>query len=185
MVSFLGANLADLTLLAAGAVAHEAPEPSALGLTPPMWVALSMAVLIAIALYLKVPGMLTSGLDASIAEIRKQLDEAKALRADAERLRADYAARIANAEKDAAAMIAHAKGEADAIVAKAEADTAVAITRREKIATDKIEAAQRTAVAELRAKTAEAATAAARSLIIANHTAQSDKSLVDGAISGF
>ena len=177
-------NIAAFALLAAGAVAHEAPEPSALGLTPPMWVALSMAVLIVIALFLKVPGFLTSGLDRSIAEIKKQLEEAKSLRADAEKLRAEYATRIANAEKDAAAMIDHARSEAEAIVAKAEADTAVTITRREKMATDKIEAAERAAVAELRTKTAEAATSAARALIAANLDAKRDKGLVDEAIGG-
>ena len=73
------ANLAALAMLAAGAVAHEAPEPSALGLTPQMWVALSMTVLIVIMLRVKVPGIITGGLDKSIAEIRRQLDEAKAL----------------------------------------------------------------------------------------------------------
>jgi F-type H+-transporting ATPase subunit b len=159
-------------------------EPIALGLTPPMWVALSMAVLIGIAIKLGVPKMLTSGLDASIAEIRKQLDEAKALRAEAEALRQEYANKIANAEKDAAAMLAHAKGEAEAIVAKAQADTTDMIARREKMADDKIGAAERAAVADLRARAADAATSAARGLIRANHSAGADKALVDGVIAG-
>ncbi len=177
------ADAASLILLAAGA-ASEAAEPSSLGLTPPMWVALSMAVLIAVALYLKVPKMLTSGLDAGIAEIKQQLDEAKSLRAEAEALRQEYAAKIAGAEKDAAAMLDHARHEADAIIAKAETDTAAVITRREKMATDKIEAAELAAIAALRAKTADAATAAARGLIAANHSAAADSALVDQAIAG-
>jgi F0F1-type ATP synthase membrane subunit b/b' len=107
------------------------------------------------------------GLDASIAEIRKQLDEAKALRADAEALKADYASRIANAEKDVAAMMEHARTEADAIIAKAESDTTAVIARREKMASDKIEAAERGAVAELRNKAAQAAAVAATGLIAA------------------
>ena len=81
-------------------------------------------------------------------------------------------------------MLDHARTEAEAIVAKAEADTAVTLARREKMATDKIGAAERAAVSELRAKTAEAATAAARSLIAANHNAKADKALVDEAIGG-
>ena len=178
-----------LFLLAAAAAEHgahaaEHAEPSALGLAPGAWVALSMAVLIAVALFLKVPAMLTSGLDASIAEIRKQLDEAKALRAEAEALRKEYADKIANAEKDAADMLAHAKHEAEAIVAKAEADTTALIARREKMAEDKIGAAERGAVAELRAKAAEAAATAARGLIASNHDAKADKPLVDAAIAG-
>lgn len=176
----------SLLLLAVAAAEHgaEHAEPIAFGLTPPMWVALSMAFLIAVAIYLKVPAVLTGILDGEIAQIRKQLDEAKALRAEAEKLRAEYAGKIANAEKDAAAMLDHARSEADAIVAKAEADTTAMIARREKMATDKIAAAERAAVADLRARAADTATAAARSLIVAQHSAKADKVLVDEAIGG-
>ena len=182
--------MADLLFILAEAVEHAAEhgavhvEPSAFGLSPSMWVAASMATLIGIALYLKVPKMLTGGLDASIAEIKRQLDEAKSLRAEAEALRKEYAGKIANAEKDAAAMLDHAKSEADAIVAKAETDTKAMIARREKMAEDKIGAAERGVVSELRAKAAEAAAAAAGALIAAKHDAKADKSLVDEAIAG-
>ena len=183
--------MADLLLLTAAAVAEhgehaaEHAEPMAFGfITPGMWVATAMTVLILVALKLGVPKMLTSGLDASIAEIRKQLDEAKTLRAEAEALRKEYADKIANAEKDAAAMIEHARTEAEAIVAKAAADTKDVIARREKMASDKIEAAQRGAVAELQAKAADAAASAARALIAKGHDAKADKGLVDEAIAG-
>lgn len=160
-------------------------EPMAFGfITPGMWVALAMSTLILIMIVKKVPGLLTSGLDSSIAEIRKQLDEAKALRAEAEALRKEYADKIANAAKDAADMLTHAKGEAEAIVAKAQADTTALIARREKMAEDKIGAAERGAVAELRSRAAETATAAARGLITTNHSAKADKALVDEAIGG-
>lgn len=167
-----------------GAAAGEHHGPEAFGLAPAAWVGLAMLTLILIAVWKKAPGMITSSLDASIAEIKRQLEEAKALRADAEKLRAEYASKIANAEKDAAAMLEHAKHEAEAIVAKAEADTTAVIARREKMAQDKIAAAERGAVAELQAKAAAAATSAARSLIARNHTAVADKALVDQAIGG-
>jgi len=162
----------------------EHAEPSALGLNPGAWVALAMAVFIAILLWKKLPATVAKGLDSQIAAIRKQLDEAKALRAEAEALRAEYAAKIAGAEKDAAAMLDHARHEADAIVTKAEADTATMIVRREKMAQDKISAAERAAVDGLRAQAADAATSAARSLIAQNHGAGADKALVDTAIAG-
>ena len=166
-----------------GAPVHHA-EPSALGLAPSAWVALSMTALILIMIWKKVPGLIAGGLDASIAEIRKQLDEAKALRAEADALRKEYADKIANAEKDAAAMLDHARHEAEAIVAKAEADTTTVIARREKMAEDKIAAAERGAIDELRAKAADAAAIAARGLIASNHGAAADKALVDQAIAG-
>jgi F-type H+-transporting ATPase subunit b len=183
--------MANLLFLAEAAAEHGAEhgaahaEPMAFGfVTPGMWVALAMSVLIAILVSKKVPGMITSGLDASIAQIKQQLDEAKVLRAEAEALRKEYADKIAGAEKQAAEMLDHAKSEADAIVAKAEADTKALIARREKMAQDKIAAAENGAVAELRAKAAEAATTAARSLIAAKHDAQADQALVDTAIDG-
>lgn len=184
--------MADLSLIAllseaahTAGEAHEAAEPVAFGfVTPGMWVALAMATLIAILIWKKVPSALTSGLDAGIAQIRQQLDEAKALRAEAEALRQEYAKKIAGAEQDAAAMLDHARSEADAIVAKAAADTKAVIARREKMAKDKIAAAERGAVAELQTKAAEAATAAARGLIANGHGAAADKALVDEAIAG-
>jgi F-type H+-transporting ATPase subunit b len=178
-------DITGLYLLAHGAVegAAEHAEPSLGGLfNPGFIVAASMLVLVLIALYLKVPKTLTSGLDAGIAEIKKQLDEAKALRAEAEALRQEYATKIANAAKDAAGMLEHARHEAEAIVAKAEADTTMVISRREKMAADKIAAAERGAIDELRARAAQAATAAAGSLIAAKHGAEADKALVDQAI---
>jgi F-type H+-transporting ATPase subunit b len=179
--------MADLLIMlaeAAGEHGAEKIEPTAFGLNPTWWVAASMLVLMLFAVFgAKVHKIIGSGLDGSIAEIRRQLDEARGLRAEAEALRQEYADKIASAEKDAEAMLAHARSEADAIVAKAEADTGDVIARREKMATDKIAAAERAAVDELRAKAADAATRAARGLIRGNHSAAADKALIDEAIS--
>lgn len=182
--------MADLMLVLAAAAEHGAEAagvlaaPAAFGLGPAAWVSLAMIVLLAVAIWKKVPAMLTGGLDKSIAEIRHQLDEAKQLRAEAEALRKEYADKIANAEKDAAAMLEHAKHEAEAIVAKAEADTTAVIGRREKMAQDKIGAAERAAVADLRARAADAAATAAGRLIATKHDAGADKALVDQVIAG-
>ncbi len=164
---------------------HEAAEPLLFGAIPPvMIVSASMAVLLLILVWKKVPALLTSGLDKQIAAIRAQLEEARALRAEAEQLRADYAARIAGAEKDAEAMLGHARHEADLIISRATEATAAMITRREKMANDKIAAAEQSAVDDLRHRAAQAATAAATHLIAAQHGADADRALVDGAIQG-
>lgn len=169
----------------AGAHGGEHAVPVAFGFVgPAAWVSLAMLVFIAILVWKGVPKLIASGLDAKIAAIRAQLEEAKALRAEAETLRAEYAAKIANAEKDAAAMLDHAKAEADAIVAKAKTDAKAVIARREKMAQDKIAAAERGAVDALRAQAAAAAAEAARGLIAAKHGADADRRLVDEAIAG-
>lgn len=163
-------------------VAHAAP--TALGLEPVGWVGLAMLAFMLILVWKKVPGMIVSGLDGKIALIRQQLDEAKALRAEAEALRKEYADKIADAEKDAAAMLEHAQVEAEGIVAKAQADTETMIKRRKQMAEDKIAASERGAVEEVRAKAASAAAAAAGTLIAREHGADADRKLVDQAISG-
>lgn len=174
----------SLTLLSAAAEHHEEAEATAFGINAGGWVALAMLVVFGIMLKAGVPKLVAGLLDKQIAEIRKQLDEAKNLRAEAEALRAQYAAKIAGAEADAAAMVEHAKHEAEAIVAAAEVQTTALIARREKMAQDKIGAAERAALADVRATAARAATMAAQGLIEANHDAKADKALVDAAIAG-
>ena len=66
----------------------------------------------AIMLKAGVPKLVAGMLDAKIGEIRKQLDEAKALRAEAEKLRDEYARKAAAAETDMAAMRASAASAA-------------------------------------------------------------------------
>jgi F-type H+-transporting ATPase subunit b len=163
---------------------HQAPhtDPSALGLDATMWVALAMLVVIGLAVWKKVPAMVAGMLDKRIGEIRKQLDEATQLRAEAEALKTEYEAKAAAAATDAEAMLAHAHVEAEAIVAKAEADATTLIARRQGMAEDKIAAAERAAIAEVRTKAAAAAASAAASLIAAHHDAATDKALVDSAI---
>ena len=175
--------MANLVSLLAGAAEEGAANPTALGLEPYQWVSVAMLVLIAIFVWKKVPGLITGGLDNKIAEIRNQLDEAKNLRAEAEALRNEYSAKIANAEKDAEAMVENAKREADSILEKAEADSKALIERRKRMAEDKIAAAEREAVDDVRRKAAEASAAASRDLIAKGHDAASDSNLIDEAIS--
>ena len=139
-----GQSPIKIETLADGKAEMHHPEPSALGLAPGGWVSLAIIAIFLIALWKKVPAMLTGSLDNSIAQIRKQLDEA--------------------------------------IVARAEADTNAVIARREKMAEDKIAATERAAVADLRAKAADAAAIAAKGIIASRHTAAADSSLVDQTI---
>ena len=176
--------MADLSILASMAPEIPPADPTAFGLEPYQWVSVSMVVLIAIFIWKKVPGMITGGLDARIAAIREQLDEAKKLRAEAEELRDEYTRKIAGAEKDAEAMMDNARREADAIVAKAEADSTALVERRNRMAQDTIAAAEREAVQDVRNRAAMAAAAASRKLISEKHDAEADRQLADEVIAG-
>jgi F-type H+-transporting ATPase subunit b len=162
---------------------HAEAAPTALGLDAGGWVAMSMVAVFAIMLWKKVPEMVAGMLDKQIAGIREQLDAASSLRAEAEALKAEYVAKNKAAGKEADAIKAAASKEADDIVAQAKVDAAALIARRAQMAEDKIGAAERAAVAEVRAKAANAATAAAAMLIAAGHNAASDKPLIDATIS--
>lgn len=160
-------------------------EPAAFGLvTAPMFVALSMLVVIGIILFLKVPAMIARMLDGQIANIRKQLDEASALRQEAEVLLVEAQRRHAASAGDAAAIVAHAEAEAKAMLAKAEADATDLIARREKMANDKIGAAERAARAGIQAAAANAAASVAAAVIAEKHDAAADKPMIDKAIAG-
>jgi len=162
-----------------------ATEPASFGvLTATVWVSIAMAIFIAILLWKKVPALIAGMLDNRIAEISKQLKEAEALRLDAESLKAEYEAKLADAAKEADEMRARADSEAEALVAKAKADATALITRRKQMAEDRIAAAEAGALAEVRTAAAKAATEAAARLIADKHDAAADKALVDQAIAG-
>ena len=172
-----------VTEVDAGAAKHL--EPSLWGLEPYQWVSASMAVLLLIAFFAaKVHKTIAGGLDSKIEAIRTQLDEAKALRHEAETLRDEYAAKIAGAEKDAEAMLASAQTEADSILDKAEADSKALVERRKKMAEDTIANAEREAVEDVRNRAALAAVAASRKLISEKHGQKADRELADEIIAG-
>jgi F-type H+-transporting ATPase subunit b len=162
-------------------------ENSAFGislLTPGFFVALAMIVVILIMLRAGVPRIVAGMLDARIAEIRKQLDEAAKLRAEAEELRKSYEKKTREADKEIAELKANADKQAKAIVAKAKDDAKALVGRHQAMAEDKIAAAERAATDEIRAKAASAAAAAASTLIAEKHDASADAKLVDEVISG-
>ncbi len=169
----------------AGHAAQTHPQPELWGLAPYQVVSVAMAVLLLFAfLGAKVHKSIIGGLDGKIEAIRQQLDEAKQLRAEAEALRGEYAAKIAGAEKDAEAMLVNAQHEADALLAKAEADSTAMVERRQRMAEDKISAAEREAVQDVRNRAVSAATAASRQLIADKHDADADRALADQVIAG-
>lgn len=177
--------MADFLMIlseAAGAAGEAHADPTAFGLNATVWVSIAMLAFLGILVWKKVPAMIGASLDKKIAEISKQLGEAEQLRLDAELLKAEYEAKLADAAKEADELRARAKSEAEALVAKAKGDATALIARRKQMAEDRIAAAEANAVAEVRAAAAKAATDAAAALIAAKHDAGADKALIDQAI---
>ena len=167
-----------------GEAPHADPTDALFGLNATAWVALAMLFVIGILIWKKVPAAIGRALDKKIAGIREQLDEAAQLRAEAEAIKAEYEAKAAQAGAEAELMLERARHEAEVIVAQAHSDSAALVERRTRMAEDKIGAAERAAVAEVRAKAARAAAAAAAALIAEAHDAAADRTMVDEAIAG-
>jgi F-type H+-transporting ATPase subunit b len=157
-------------------------EPTAWGFDASGWVAWAMIAVLLLMIWKRVPSAIGRALDKKIHGIRQQLDEAAQLRAEAEALRAEYEAKAAQADAEAATMIERARAEAEGIVRQAESDAAALVERRTRMAEDKIAAAERAAVDEVRAKAATAAAAAAERLIRERLDAKADKAMVDATI---
>jgi F-type H+-transporting ATPase subunit b len=170
---------------AAGGPEHVAdPVDNAIGFNSTGWVGVAaLLVLVGMVLW-KVPTAIAAMLDKRIAAVRAELDEAKRLRAEAEALRTEYEGRAKSAEADAAIMRSHARQEANAIIAKAKTDAEQLMTRRAKMAEDRIAAAEQSAVAEVRARAADAATRAAAALIAERHDTDADRAMVNRSIAG-
>jgi len=159
-------------------------EATALGMNTTGWVAVAALIVLAILLWKKVPALIGRQLDAKIAGIRRELDEAQRLRKEAEALRAEYEQKAAAAHQDAEGMRQQAEREAHDILVKAKADAEALMDRRARMAEDKIAAAERAAIADVRARAAEAAAKAAALLIAENAGAEADRARVDRTIAG-
>jgi F-type H+-transporting ATPase subunit b len=126
----------------------------------------------------KLGGFLTSR--ASL--IQNQLDEARSLREDAQRILADYQKRQREAETEAEEIIAQAKADAKAMSAEARQKIDDQTHRRTKAAQDRIARAEAQAVAAVRAQTADLAVEAARDIIKARTDGAAQRSLLDRSI---
>jgi F-type H+-transporting ATPase subunit b len=157
--------------------------PTLLGLGAEGWVYVGLTIFFLIAIFVaKAPRKLLDGLDARVNAAKSMLDEASALRAEAEKLLGDALIRQTESIKDAKAIIARAEEDATQMIADAKVHTAELITRRKKLAEDKIAAAERAAVADIRTRAAQTAAIAASQLIAQTHDVSADKRLVDEAI---
>ena len=177
------AEIHTASTLADGGVHASEHGPQLLGFDAEGWVYVGLTIFFLIAIFVaKAPQKIAQALDARIAETRRTLDEAKAIRAEAEALLAKAQAQTAASAGDAAAIVAHAEAEAKALLAEAEVHANTLTERRAKMAVDKIVAAERAAVAEVRAKAVDTAIAAATAIIARQHDGSADRDLIDREI---
>ena len=149
---------------------------------PEFWVAVSFFIFLGGVLYLGVHKKVAAALDARAAAIAKELEEAKHLREEAEKVLADYKRKSGDATKEAEAIISLAKKEATELAEETRRSMAEHFERRMKLAEDKIGRAEAEAMSEVRAAAAEAAVAAAQTVIKAKLTPETAGRLVTQGI---
>ena len=145
-------------------------------------VLLAFILFIAVLFYFNVPSMIGSMLDKRAADIRTELDEARALREEAQTLLASYERKQKEVQEQADRIVAAAKEESQRSADEARADLAKSVERRLAAAEDQIASAQSAAVKEVRDQAVTIAIAAARDVIAKQMSAADGNQLIDDAI---
>lgn len=150
--------------------------------TPEFWVAVAFFAFMAVLVYYKVPALLAKALDERADAIRKELDEARNLRREAQAILDDYQKKHGRVAEEAEAIVKQSRREAEALQAETKKSLADQLDRRAKAAEEKIKTAQAQALAEIRSLAVDKAIATAERIIAAKLGGQSAASLIDKSI---
>jgi len=145
-------------------------------------VTIGFLVFVGIMLYFKVPGLVGGMLDKRADSIKAELDEAKALREEAQSLLASYERKQKEVQEQAERIVASAKEEATNAAAAAKDEIAASITRRLAAADEQITSAQSSAVKEVRDQAIAVAVGAAKDVMAKQMDAKSAGALIDDSI---
>jgi len=146
------------------------------------WVAVSFVAFLLIVLYYKVPRAIAKALDDRAESIRKELDEARRLREEAQALLADYQKKHRNVGQEADAVLEQARREAEAYAHETRASLKELLERRTRLAEDKIARAEAQAVDEVRFAAVDMALAAAEKILRDKVAGAGGASLIDQSI---
>jgi F-type H+-transporting ATPase subunit b len=150
---------------------------------PEFWVLIAAIVFIAV-VWKPAKRMLIGSLDDRATRIREELEAARNLREQAERLLAAYQLRQSEGAGEAEAIIAHAKTEAQRLAAQSAHDLEEMLQRRRRLAEERIAQEEAKALAEIRAVTVDVAISAARQVIAAELDERRGSALIDTVIAG-
>jgi F-type H+-transporting ATPase subunit b len=132
---------------------------------PEFWVAVAFFILMGVFAYLGVHRTVLRTLDHRRDRIKAELDDARRIKEEAAKVLEQYKARRASAEREAEEIITGARAEAERIASEAKAKMEDFVARRTKTAENKIALAEAQALADVRAAAADAAIAAASTIL--------------------
>ncbi len=145
-------------------------------------VLISFLLFIGVLLYFKVPGIVAGLLDKRADTIRTELEEARALREEAQSLLASFKRKQKEVQDQAANIVSSAKVEADAALVQAKEDLQVTMQRRIAAAKDQIASAEQAAVNQVRDRAIAVAVEAAAKVITDKVDGAKADAMIDAAI---
>jgi F-type H+-transporting ATPase subunit b len=146
------------------------------------WVGVAFVVFVLILLYYKVPALIAKSLDERAEAIRKELDEARRLREEAQALLTDYQNKHRNVGQETQSILEAAQREAEEFARETRANLKDTLERRTKQAEDKIARAETQAVDDVRAAAIEMAIAAAEKILRDKATGAGGAALIEQSI---
>ena len=146
-------------------------------------VLISFILFALVLVYLKVPSMLGKMLDQRAASIKTELDEARALREEAQTILASYERQQKEVSEQAARIVEDAKSEAKAAAEQAKIDLEESVQRRMRAAEEKISSAQESAEREVRDAAINLAVAAAEEILNSQMSSEIADKLTENALS--
>jgi F-type H+-transporting ATPase subunit b len=129
------------------------------------WVAVAFFIFLGVLIYFETHKKVAKALDERRDRIKAELDEARRLKEEAQALLAQYQRKQEEAEREAQAIVAGAQAEAERLAGEAKTKMKDFVARRTKMAENKIAQAEAQALADVRAAAAEAAVAAAETIL--------------------
>ena len=150
-------------------------------LDPEFWILVAFVIFFVLfgrRLWAAIAGML----DGRAATIRAELAEAQRLRAEAEAMLAEAQRSRTEALAEAEQVVARSRAEAAHVAQAAMAEAETAGKRRERVAMDRIAAAEKAAVAGIRQTATDVATLAAQRVIADGLGGEADGAILDQAI---
>ena len=146
------------------------------------WVGVAFVIFLLVLLWYRVPKLIAKSLDDRAQAIRKELDEARRLREEAQALLADYQKKHRNVGQETDAIVDLARREAQALAHETRVGLKESLERRTRMAEEKIARAEAQAVDEVRASAIDAAVAAAEKILREKMAGTGGAALVDQSI---
>lgn len=145
-------------------------------------VLIAFLIFIGVLVYFKIPSLLTGLLDKRAEGIQAEIDEARALREEAQTLLASFERKQRDVQEQADRIVAAAKVSAAEAAEQAKLDLEKSIERRVRAAEDQIASAESSAVRQVRDEAVRIAIGTASEVIARDMTADRSSALFDEAL---